>query len=95
MSIPYHFNQPKNTACFTCIHVLKQSAPILHVTHDADDGYWQFLCNADHQDDDAMIVGMGEVVEKAPSINALHDMPAGIGAYRDTPTSQWKPYKLQ
>ena len=58
----YQFEQPENTACFSCRHVIKGSAPILHVTHDADDGGWQFLCGGDHTEDDAMIVGMGDLL---------------------------------
>ena len=89
--MPYQFAQPENTACLSCVHVMREGAPILHVTHDADDGGWQFLCGADHGEDDAM----GEVVALDPSVNALHEMPEGIGAFRETAGGEWKPFRLQ
>jgi hypothetical protein len=38
------FADPPNTAAITTRPVLEQSAPILLVVHDADDGARQFLC---------------------------------------------------
>lgn len=90
----YQFEQPMNTACFTCTHVVRESAEILHVTHDADDGGWQFLCGRDHAAADAMILCMGEIVEIDPSVNALFEMPDGVGASRETRIGEWKPFKL-
>ena len=94
-SAGYEFSEPKNTACFTCRHIVKDGAVILHVTHDADDGGWQFLCGGDHTEADAMILGMEEIVRIAPSVNGLHKMPEGVGASRVTRDGEWKPYKLQ
>lgn len=33
-----------NTATITCRHIIDGSLPILYVSHDEDDGMWQFLC---------------------------------------------------
>jgi hypothetical protein len=88
------FEQLENTACFTCRHVVRESAEILHVTHYADDGAWQFLCACDHAAEDLLIVGMGEIVQIDPSVNALYEMPEGVGASRETRTGEWKPFKL-
>lgn len=38
------FDDPPNRRCYTTVHVLENNDPILLVTHDADDGAWQFLC---------------------------------------------------
>lgn len=89
----YQFEQSENTACFSCRHVIKGSAPILYVTHDADDGGWQFLCGGDHTEEDAMIVCMGEVVKIDPSVNELHAIPEGTGATRETRGGAWKTFK--
>jgi hypothetical protein len=91
----YQFEQPENTACFSCRHVIKGSAAILYVTHDADDGGWQFLCGGDHTEDDAMIVGMGEVVKMDPSLNELHEMPEGVGATREKRGGTWTMFRKQ
>ena len=37
------FDDPKNVAVITLKAIAKGGNPILHVTHDADDGAWQFL----------------------------------------------------
>ena len=92
-ALPYQFAEPENTACFSCKHIFHEAADILMATHDVDGG-WQFLCGGDHVEADAMIVGMGEVVKVDPSVNALYEMPKGIGAFRDNPDSEWKPYRL-
>ena len=91
----YQFEQPENTACFSCRHVIKGGEPILYVTHDADDGGWQFLCGGDHTEDDAMIVGMGEVVKMDPSVNELHKIPEGVGATRERRGGTWTTFRKQ
>jgi hypothetical protein len=96
MSQPYHFTDPENTACITCCHVLERTASILHVTHDEDDGGWQFLCGADgHTMEHAKVLSMCEIVEIDPSVNGLHGMPQGVGAYREKVGGEWTPFRLQ
>ena len=78
----------------TCKHVLDGSASILYVTHDEDDGMWQFLCGADgHTEEDAKIISMKEATEIDESINALHEMPLGVGATRESVGAEWKPFR--
>ncbi|MCA9001985.1 MAG: hypothetical protein KDB61_08685 [Planctomycetes bacterium] len=90
----YQFPVPKTQACITCCHVTDSKAPILHVTHDAHDGGWQFLCGADgHGENDARVLSMLEIVTLDPSVNALHEMPAGVGAEREAVGAEWKPFR--
>lgn len=91
----YQFAESENTACFTCRHVVREGAAILRVTHDADDGGWQFLCGGDHAEDDALILGMGEIVRIDPSVNGLHEMPEGVGASRESREGEWTTFKRQ
>lgn len=89
----FKFKEARNTACFTCAHVLNGD-PILFVSHD-EDGAWQFLCGRDgHPESDAKIVGLAKIVDIDPSVNELYEMPQGIGANRDSATEKWKPYRL-
>jgi len=69
----YQFEQPRDTACITCSHVISDGAPVLFVTHDADDGGWQFLSGAEHDIEDATVIGMGSVVDMDPTLNGLRD----------------------
>ena len=41
MSFP--FREDPNTATILCKHIARGEKPILYVSHDEDDGMWQFL----------------------------------------------------
>lgn len=73
---------------------MREGAPILHVTHDEVDEIWQFLCGKEHELDEAMVVGMGEVVRLDTLLNQLCDMPSGFGAARDSIQDDWIPFKI-
>ena len=40
----FPFYDSPDTATIICCHILERQAPILYVSHDEDDGMWQFLC---------------------------------------------------
>lgn len=89
----YKFDLPENTACFTCIHVGKEGADILYVSHDSD-GDWQFLCGADsHEQEETMVVGIVTVVGIDASVNELHNMPKGCFAEREAKGGKWTVYR--
>jgi len=44
MSKRWPFPDSAETAVLTTRQVLEQGLPVLLVTHDRDDGAWQFLC---------------------------------------------------
>ena len=50
MSFP--FREDPNTATILCKHIARGEKPILYVSHDEDDGMWQFLCNEEHTIED-------------------------------------------
>lgn len=64
------------------------------VFHDSDDGMWQFLDSSeDITENDAVIVGLKEIVDLDKTINELHTLPLGWSAYRDDKNSNWITYK--
>ena len=70
--------------------------PILYVTHEADDGAWQFLCGfKDHTNSNIKIISLKQATEIDPSINDLYDMPLGVGAERKSKQSKWMPFKIK
>ena len=83
------FDTPDNTAAICCKHVLERSRPILHVTHDEDDGGWQFLCGEVHESDDARVVCLGCMVSSDRSLAELADLPLGWCADRGTANGSW------
>ena len=59
------FEDSRNTASITTRQVL-DGAPVLLVTHDDDDGSWQFLCGTTDDPADARVVGLGEMYKRDP-----------------------------
>ena len=89
----FPFNESENTAVFTCSHVLKDNDNICYVTHDEDDGGWQFLCGKNHNESDARIVSLKNIFVKDPSVGALSKMPLGCGATREGKDLPWKGFR--
>ncbi len=90
----FKFTEPENTACFTCDHVLSGQKPILYASHDSEDGSWQFMCGqSDHAEANAKIISLKQVTEIDESVNDLFEMPPGVGAERETVTSEWIPFR--
>ena len=83
------FADTPNTASITTRQVL-EGAPILHVTHDEDDGSWQFLCGTTNDPADARVVGLGRMYARDPSVGELADLPEGWMAWRDSPELPWQ-----
>ncbi|PWS33867.1 immunity protein Imm33 domain-containing protein [Pedobacter paludis] len=92
----YKFTDPANTACFVCNHVLNKQRSISYVTHEAEDGFWQFLCGQnDHpNDEDYKVISLEQVITIDASVNDLYDMPLGIGATRNNQSGKWEPFNL-
>lgn len=85
------FADPENVAVFTSTQVVRLRRPILHVSHDDEDGAWQFHTGAQQVSaSDAVIVSLSEMVEQDPSICELADLPCGWFAERDMVGSPWK-----
>lgn len=83
------FADAPNTASVTSSHIFKQGRPILHVSHDEDDGTWQFHSGDLVAMSDAMIVCLHEVVRYDPSVAELADLPLGWQATRISLASEW------
>ena len=90
----YKFKEPKNTACFVCNHVLEKNRPILFVSHESNDGSWQFLCGEnDHSEENIRIISIEEAIKLDSTLNELYEMPEGFGAERKEVGKKWKPFK--
>ena len=71
------FADPKNVAVITLKSITKGGRPILHVTHDADDGMWQFLDGSTVSEENASVVSLEEITRIDPSVMELADLPLG------------------
>lgn len=74
-----NFKDPGNTASLICKHVLREQLPILFVSHDLDDGAWQFLCSVrEHDENNVSLLALYRVVELDPTVDEVSDLPIGI-----------------
>lgn len=70
-------------------------APILMVTHDEDDGGWQFLCGTTNEPADGRIVHLEEIVARDPTVAAVADLPLGWLAFRSAIGEEWNREPLE
>jgi len=86
----YPFYEKPNLLVFTCTHVLEENLPITYVAHHFEDNNWEFLCNKNHTDLDAVIINIIELCEIDSSINSISDLPVGHYAIREHIDDKWK-----
>ena len=85
------FKDSVNTAVFTTRFVVKDKKEITYVTHEIEDGAWQFFSNDnfDNFEDVAMIVGLGEIIDIDKTILDIADLPIGFTATRQSVNDKW------
>jgi hypothetical protein len=76
----------------TTRQVLHEGWPILLVTHDADDGSWQFVNGHGDTDDtdSARVVAAETMLEVDSAISELANLPLGWRAWRTSQDHQWQ-----
>lgn len=84
------FDDPENVAVFTTRQVMRDGRPILWVSHDAEDGAWQFHSGEAVEVADAMLVSLRSVFRLDPSIGELADLPLVWKAWRTAPGDPWR-----
>ena len=86
------FENPRNVAVVTTRSIVRDGAWIAHVSHDADDGSWQFHDSApgEPRAEDAMVVALSSMVLRDSTLNELADLPEGWRAWRDGPAAPWQ-----
>ena len=62
---------------------------ILSVSHDADDGMWQFLQWDTPSEEDAVIVSLKYIVSLDPKVEELAELPLGWRAWRRQKNEAW------
>ncbi|MGY4759585.1 hypothetical protein ACVNS2_08335 [Paenibacillus caseinilyticus] len=77
MKQPGPFEDPGNVVVITIDRIMKRESPILYVTHDEDDGMWQFLDGGETKEEEARLLSLKEMVNIDPSLIQLSDLPLG------------------
>jgi hypothetical protein len=81
---------PPNTAVITNTRLLDGEDWLHHVTHDEEDGAWQFHPSQGQASmKEAAVVGLKRIFELEPRISELADLPTGWHAWRDSKDSPW------
>lgn len=85
----YNFVDEKNTMVITTKNIVNKEKSILLVSHDEDDGMWEFLDGDDVKEEDAIIVSLFEIVQLDSTVNQIADLPLGWISYRDSIQNEW------
>ena len=79
----------KNTAVFTTKNVINNKMLITRVYHSSD-GSWQFFDDlSTNSNENVMIVGFGQVVQRDSSLMKLLGLPPSYLAHRKTINEDW------
>lgn len=85
------FDTQNDTAVFTTKFVLYDNKTITYVTHDLEDGAWQFFSDDSFEnfEEVAKIVGLQEIFEMDNSLLEIADLPLGFCATRKDKFDNW------
>lgn len=89
------FNDPPNVAVFTSRQIIEKTDWIQYVSHDENDGAWQFHSASGTIEKDARIVSLKLITEIDPSVILLSTLPLGWFASRNAKNADWKIEKKQ
>ena len=89
-ALSWPFHAPPNVLVFTTWKILREERPILLVSHDADDGAWQFLDGLGEPDiRDAAMVLLVNMTKLDATVMELADLPEGWVACREARGKTW------
>ena len=83
------FDEPPGRTVFTTRRVTELGYPVLVVSHDADDGAWQFLCGTTNDPKDGVTESLASMLARHPELEELSDLPRGWIAWREDKMSAW------
>jgi hypothetical protein len=90
MDTTWPFTDPPETPVITLDRILRGASPLRLVTHDADDGCWQFLDNDHAFESEAAVVTLGEMLQFDSSLSELANLPTGWFSHRDGIDQPWQ-----
>jgi hypothetical protein len=90
----WKFPDSPHTGVYLSKAVHEGREPITYVSHDVDDGAWQFLGDS-MSESGAALVCLHHPLDGDPSLAELADLPLGWCAERETPSAPWNRYEHQ
>jgi hypothetical protein len=91
------FKDPLNTAVFTTKYVTEDNKEITYVTHELEDGSWQFFSDDNFEDFSkvAKLVSLNNIIKIDKSVLEIADLPLGYYATRKNRKEKWKIFKTK
>jgi hypothetical protein len=86
----WKFPDPPHATAFLSETVYNGSEPVTYVSHDADDGAWQFLGDSMDQGGGPVLTCLHHPIDKDATLRELADLPLGWCAERSQPGAAWK-----
>ncbi len=86
----WKFADGPHTTAFLSKTVYDGVEAITYVSHDADDGAWQFLGDSMSDGGGPVVVCLQHPIETDESLSLLFDLPLGWAAERDNPGAPWR-----
>jgi hypothetical protein len=83
------FDEPKNVAVLTTTGIIQNQEAILYVSHDDDDGAWEFFPSPSVPIDCVILVALHRVFALDKSLMSLADLPLGWVAKRKNINEAW------
>lgn len=85
----WKFADPPHTQVFLSKSVHEKREPITYVSHDEEDGAWQFLGDSMSNGGGPVISCFHHPIDDDPTLNELADLPTGWRAERAKPGEPW------
>ncbi len=85
----WKFSDPPHARVYLSETVHKGTEPVTFVSHDTEDGAWQFLGDSMSDGGDPVISCFHHPVDRDPSLAELADLPLGWYAQRDRVGEPW------
>lgn len=90
MKHDWPFDDPKNVATLTTKGIIERTEQIKYVSHDEEDGMWQFHSGESVEEEDGRIISLQEATIIDPTLMEIADLPLGWIAIRDNINDNWK-----
>lgn len=84
------FLDARNVAVFSSQKIVVDGEWVYYVTHDKEDGAWQFHPYSGFtSESEVAVVSLEEMVRLDQSLKELSNLPVGWHAWRKSPNSSW------
>ena len=90
MGDEWPFDEPRNLTTITTRRVVHEGRPSLLAAHHENDGAWTFMDRAPFVVEDALVIGLANMVGRDPTLRHLADPPPGWEAWREAPHLPWQ-----